>query len=95
MDQLMQRKGKFFRENRSKYATSIECLSSMEHDTHDGYPPDSHGYDFNQIATWVKNDNIKDKDIAKVIQEKSHWLDNELGSILGIPVRAMPVSISS
>ena len=26
----------------------------------------------------------KDKDIAKEIQEKSHWLDNELGSLLGI-----------
>ena len=34
--------GKFFKENRSKYATSIECLRSMDHMDHDGFPPDSY-----------------------------------------------------
>ena len=44
----------------------------MEHDTHDGFPPDSHGYDFNQIATWVKHDDLNDysSEHAKAIQEK-------------------------
>jgi len=86
MSQLMKRKGKFFRENRSLYATSIECLNTMEHDTHDGFPPDSHGYDFNQIATWVKHDDLNkySGEHAKAIQDKSQWLDNELGSLLGI-----------
>ena len=56
MSRLMKRRGKFFREDRAEYAASIECLGSMIHEEHDGFPPDSHGYDFNQIATWVKND---------------------------------------
>ena len=84
MTRLMKRRGKFFRENRSEYACSIECLSSMIHEEHDGFPPDSHGYDFNQIATWVKSDQNVDMEYADLIQEKSHWLDNELGGILSI-----------
>ena len=64
MSKLMTRKGKFFRENRSKYATSVECLSSMEHDTHDGFPPDSHGYDFNQMQTWMKDGLMTDLDLG-------------------------------
>ena len=64
---------KFFKENRSKYATSIECLNSMgDHAEHDGFPPDSHGYDFNQIATWVKNDNIKDLDLNSLYKFYDH-----------------------
>ena len=83
MSKIMTRKGKFFRENRSKYATSIECLSSMEHDTHDGFPPDSHGYDFNQMQTWMKDGLMTDLDLGNKIMDKSHWLDKELGGMLG------------
>ena len=80
---LLTRKGKFFKEERSEYATSIECLKSMDHESHDGFPPDSHGYDFNQMATWIKDGHVKDLDLGQKILEKSHWLDNELGGILG------------
>ena len=73
--------GKFFRENRSKYATSMECLRSMDHEKHDGFPPDSHGYDFNQMATWIKHDDV-DLDIAREVLDKSLWLDKELGALI-------------
>ena len=41
-------KGKFMKENRPEFATSLDCLKSMPHDTHDGFPPDSFGYDMNE-----------------------------------------------
>ena len=84
MSRLMKRRGKFFREDRAEYAASIECLGSMIHEEHDGFPPDSHGYDFNQIATWVKNDQNVDMEYADLIQEKGQWLDKQLGGILSI-----------
>ena len=74
MARLMKRRGKFFREDRSEFATSVECLSSMDHEEHDGFPPDSHGYDFNQIATWVKNDQNIDLDLAAKIKKKDNGL---------------------
>ena len=82
MEKLQTRKGKFFKEDRSKFSTSIECLNSMDHDTHDGFPPDSHGYDMNQMATWITDNQIKDLDLADRILEKSQWLDRELGGML-------------
>jgi len=74
--------GKFFRENRSEYATSIECLRSMNHMEHDGFPPDSYGYDFNQIKKWHEHNMIEHK-YAKPMIEKSNWLDETLGAYLG------------
>lgn len=74
--------GKFFKENRSKYATSIECLRSMDHMDHDGFPPDSYGYDFNQVAKWIEGGQIS-RDLGKPLLEKSHWLDENLGAYLG------------
>ena len=41
-------KGKFKKEDRSEFSTSIECLKSMDPNTHDGFPPDSFGYDLNE-----------------------------------------------
>lgn len=74
--------GKFFKEKRSEYSCSPECIKSMPHDTHDGFPPDSMGYDFNQMATWIKHDRI-DPAMAEPILEKSRWLDNTLGNYMG------------
>ena len=76
------RGGKFFKEGRSEYASSVECLNSLRHDEHDGYPPDSYGYDFNQIATWIKSGTLS-ADIGKPLAEKSQWLDDNLGAYLG------------
>ena len=76
------RGGKFFKEGRSEYASSVECLNSLRHDEHDGYPPDSYGYDFNQIATWIKSGTLS-SDIGKPLAEKSQWLDDNLGAYLG------------
>ena len=74
--------GKFFREDRSKHATSIECLRSMDHMEHDGFPPDSYGYDFNQIKKWYEHKMI-DHEHAKPLIDKSNWLDETLGAYLG------------
>ena len=41
-------KGKFMKEDRPEFSTSLDCLKSMPHDTHDGFPPDSFGYDMNE-----------------------------------------------
>ena len=41
-------KGKFKKENRSEYAASVECLKSGKVQDHDGFPPDSFGYDLNE-----------------------------------------------
>ena len=43
-------KGKFKKEGRSEYAASIECLKSSPAETHDGFPPDSFGYDLNAVS---------------------------------------------
>ena len=36
------------KENRPEFSTSLECLESMPHEDHDGFPPDSFGYDMNE-----------------------------------------------
>ena len=52
-------KGKFKRENRSEYAASVECLKSGKVQDHDGFPPDSFGYDLNEPTLRVKITNTK------------------------------------
>ena len=43
-------KGKFHSEGRPEYAASWECLKSTPVETHDGFPPDSYGYDLNESS---------------------------------------------
>ena len=54
-------KGKFKSEGRSEFATSLECIKSMPHDKHDGFPPDSFGYDMNEptLLKTLQDDNYK------------------------------------
>jgi len=88
LDYFMSRKGKggkFFQEGRSEYSCSMECLRNFVADgggdRHDGFPPDAHGYDFNQMATWIKHDDVDIK-LAREVMEKSQWLDKELGGLI-------------
>jgi len=74
--------GKFYRENRSEFSCSQECLESMNHDTHDGFPPDSMGYDFNQMQRWMQHERIN-PELAQKCIEKSNWLDQTLGNYMG------------
>ncbi len=76
------RGGKFHKEDRAEYASSVECLMSLDHMTHDGFPPDSYGYDFNQVGRWVESGNTP-ADVAKPLVEKSKWLDDNLGNYIG------------
>jgi hypothetical protein len=76
------RGAKFFKEKRAEYASSVECLMSLKHMEHDGYPPDSYGYDFNQVATWIKSGTISEED-GRPLMDKSQWLDDTLGNYLG------------
>ena len=76
------RGGKFFRENRAEYASSVECLKTIRHMEHDGFPPDSYGFDFNQTARFAEGGTIN-FDVAKPILEKAKWLDDNLGNYLG------------
>ena len=39
------RGGKFYKEGRAEYASSVECLETINHMEHDGYPPVSYGLD--------------------------------------------------
>jgi|TARA_R100000081_G_C4792827_1_gene158891 hypothetical protein len=82
-------KGKFFKENRSEYAASVECLKSSPADTHDGYPPDSYGYDLNE-PTLRKTLEVEghrftsdEKEWIKKYIEKSQDLDDTLGAYIG------------
>lgn len=76
------RGGKFFKEGRSEYACSVECLQTINHMEHDGYPPDSYGFDLNQIGTWMKSGHT-DPEVGAPLMEKSKWLDDNLGAYLG------------
>ena len=82
-------KGKFYKENRSEFATSLECLKSMPHETHDGFPPDSFGYDMNEptlkrtLEHEGHNFTSQEKDWIKTYIEKSQELDDELGTYIG------------
>ena len=82
-------KGKFKKEDRSEYAASIECLKSTPADSHDGFPPDSYGYDLNEPTlrrTLEMEGHRFSKDEKEWIQkyiEKSQWLDDNLGAYIG------------
>jgi len=82
-------KGKFMKEGRPEYSTSIECLKSMPADTHDGYPPDSYGYDMNAptLQRVLAEDSDRftqaEKDAIQMYIEKSEELDDTLGAYIG------------
>ena len=91
-------KGKFYREGRPEYATSLECLKSMPHDTHDGFPPDSFGYDMNEptlkrtleMNKYTPDGRSADSQLTpeeerwvQTYIEKSQELDDELGTYIG------------
>ena len=82
-------KGKFMKEDRPEFATSLDCLKSMPHDDHDGFPPDSFGYDMNE-PTLKKTLEMEghrftpdEKEWIKTYIEKSRELDDELGTYIG------------
>ena len=82
-------KGKFKKENRSEHAASLECLKSSPADRHDGFPPDSYGYDLNEptLRKTLQEEGHRfspeeKKWIEKYI-EKSIELDDTLGSYIG------------
>jgi len=78
-------KGKFLKENRPQYATSLECIKSMKPETHDGFPPDSYGYDLNEptIKQTLPRLSPEERVHAEKFLEKSRWLDDTLGNLLG------------
>ena len=78
-------KGKFLKENRPEYATSLECIKSMKPETHDGFPPDSYGYDLNEptIKQTLPRLSPEERVHAEKFLEKSRWLDDTLGNLLG------------
>ena len=71
-------KGKFKKENRSEHAASLECLKSSPADRHDGFPPDSYGYDLNE-PTLRKT---LQEEGHRFIQKKKNGLKNILKSLL-------------
>ena len=82
-------KGKFKKEDRSEFSTSLDCLKSMDPNTHDGYPPDSYGYDLNE-PTLRKTLEVEghrftsdEKEWIKKYIEKSQDLDDTLGAYIG------------
>ena len=82
-------KGKFKREDRSEYAASIECLKSGQIEEHDGFPPDSFGYDLNEptLRKTLEHEGDRftsdEKEWIKKYIEKSQNLDDTLGAYIG------------
>ena len=82
-------KGKFKKENRPEYSTSLECLKSGRIEDHDGYPPDSCGYDLNEptLRRTLEVEGHKfsqeQKDWVQRYIEKSKDLDDTLGAYIG------------
>lgn len=82
-------KGKFMKEGRPEFSTSLECLKSMNPETHDGYPPDSFGYDLNAptlIRTLQEEGHRfsqQEKDAMQMYIDKSNELDDTLGAYIG------------
>lgn len=81
-------KGKFASENRHEYAASLECLNSFKSEDHDGYPPDSYGYDLNEPTLkreMQMNQNLTkaERDQIQLYIEKSQWIDDNLGAYIG------------
>tara|TARA_R100000951_G_scaffold116156_2_gene126770 strand:- start:859 stop:1575 length:717 start_codon:yes stop_codon:yes gene_type:complete len=82
-------KGKFKNEDRSEFATSLECLKSMDPKTHDGFPPDSYGYDLN-APTLIKTlehegsrFSKEEKEWIHKYKEMSDKIDDTLGAYIG------------
>ena len=82
-----QSKGKFLKEGRPEYAASWECLKSTPVESHDGFPPDSYGFDLNEtsMTQQIHNNNKLTNDekawVKKYI-EKSNWVDDMIGTCL-------------
>ena len=80
-------KGKFLREGRPEYATSLDCLKSMNVPDHDGFPPDSFGYDLNaptlQKTLQMESLPAEEQDWIHKYIEKSNELDDTLGAYIG------------
>ena len=82
-------KGKFKKEDRSEYAASLECLKSTSADSHDGFPPDSFGYDLNEptLKKTLEHEGHRfTPDEIEWIQtyiKKSQELDDTLGAYIG------------
>jgi len=88
-------KGKFHEEGRSEYAASVECLESTEADQHDGYPPDSYGYDMNAPTlerTRMEVGHLMSDEEKQWMQkylEMSEWVDEMIGTWLGFKFCAL------
>ena len=82
-------KGKFLKEDRPEYSTSVECLKSMDHQAHDGYPPDSFGYDLNEptLKKTLEHEghrfSSEEKEWIQKYIQKSQELDDALGTYIG------------
>lgn len=82
-------KGKFKKENRSEYAASVECLKSSQVEEHDGFPPDSFGYDLNEptLRKTLEHEGHRfspdEKEWIQKYIEKSQDLDDTLGAYIG------------
>ena len=82
-------KGKFKKEDRSEFSTSIECLKSMDPNTHDGFPPDSFGYDLNEptLKKTLEHEGHRfgpeEKEWIQTYIKKSQELDDTLGAYIG------------
>lgn len=80
-------KGKFMREGRPEYSTSLECLKSMPVESHDGFPPDSFGYDLNAptLQKTLQNEQLprEEREWIRKYIEMSDKLDDTLGAYIG------------
>jgi len=80
-------KGKFMNEGRPEYSTSLECLKSMPVETHDGFPPDSFGYDLNAptLQKTLQNEQLprEEREWIRKYIEMSDKLDDTLGAYIG------------
>ena len=82
-------KGKFLKEGRPEYSTSVECLKSMDPNIHDGFPPDSFGYDLN-YSTMKRTLEVEghkwpqeEQDWMKKYIEMSEHIDDTIGTYIG------------
>lgn len=88
-------KGKFHSEGRSEYAASIECLESTPAESHDGFPPDSYGYDLNEetlkrvLLNEGHNFSDDEKEWIQKYIEKSKWVDDKIGTWIGFKFCAL------
>ena len=82
-------KGKFKKEDRAEYAASLECLKSSQVEEHDGFPPDSFGYDLNEptlrrvLQEEGERFSPEEKEWIQKYIEKSMDLDDTLGAYIG------------